>query len=135
MNEKIIVIDATRGILGRIASYAAKQAMLGKNVIIVNCDHALVSGRKLSTIAEYTILRRRGGSSLKGPFFPKQTERIMKRTIRGMLAYTQQRGLAALKRVMCYPHVPQEYVSAKKILFVKELKTQSLSLAELSKEI
>ena len=88
-----IVIDAKEGVLGRIASYAAKQALLGKSVIIVNCNQILVTGKRSMIILEYNKARRRGSASLKGPFFPKYPERLMKRTVRGMLNYQQQRGL------------------------------------------
>ena len=133
--QDTLVIDATDGVLGRVASYAAKQSMLGKKVIIVNCNKAVVTGRVRFTINEYLHKRRRGGSSMKGPFFPKQPERIMKRTVRGMLAYQQQRGLDALKRVMCYNSVPQEYASAKKVTMQRNLKGAALNLDELGKEI
>ena len=134
MSEKII-IDATDGIMGRVASYAAKQALLGKEVIILNCEKLQITGRKRTTIEEYKIKRQRGGSSLRGPHFPKQAEKIMKRTVRGMLPYKQARGLEAFKRILCYDGVPKEYESAKKITLVRELKARAISLGELSKEI
>ncbi len=129
------VIDASGAVLGRIASYAAKQALLGKNVVIVNCDSIKLTGRTRMVVGEYNTARRRGGTSLNGPHFPKYTERIVKRTIRGMLSYTQQRGLDALKRVMCYSDVPAEYASVKKVSMVRESKAKTITLKELSKEI
>jgi large subunit ribosomal protein L13 len=130
-----VVIDAANSILGRMASYAAKQALLGKNVIIVNCNHTLLTGRRRMVIGEYGHSRRRGGRSLNGPHFPKNPERIVKRTVRGMLSYTQQRGLDALKRVMCYNLVPKEYESSKKVTFPSTTKSRTMSLGDLSKEI
>ncbi|MEK6893514.1 MAG: 50S ribosomal protein L13 [Nanoarchaeota archaeon] len=136
MSEKTeIIIDATNGILGRIASYAAKQALLGRSIVIVNCEAALLSGKRESIVREYGLTRRRGGSSLKGPFFPKIAEKVVKRTIRGMLSYTQQRGTDALKRVKCYNKLPKEYESAKKINLIKEMKTRTMNLAELERVI
>jgi len=132
MNEELI-IDAKDGIVGRVASYAAKQALLGKKIIIVNCNEALVTGNRITTIQEYHLARARGGSSLKGPFYPNIPERIMKRTVRGMLAYTQQRGLDALKRVMCYNTTPEEYKTSKKITFVRKLKSNATRLSEVGK--
>jgi len=130
-----IVIDAGGSILGRLASFAAKQALLGKKVIIVNCDSALITGRKRMIIGEYGIARRRGSISLNGPHFPKPAARIMKRTIRGMLSYNQGRGLAALKRIVCYPNIPQEYASSKKISIIAHTKGRTMPLSELSREI
>ena len=134
MNEKI-VLDATNTPLGRVSAYAAKQALLGKDVIIVNCEKAQITGRRRTTISEYKEKRQRGGSSLRGPHFPKQAERVVKRTIRGMLPYTQSRGLTALKKIICYDAVPAEYASAKMISIARPLKTKAMSLADLEREI
>jgi len=133
-NNKII-IDGKNAILGRLASYVAKQAMLGKEIAIVNCDEVVVSGKPRSVIGEYDEMRKKGGSSLQGPFFPKSPERIVKRTIRGMLSYKQGRGLAALKRVKCYNDTPEEFGEGKKIVAGKEKKIKTIKLKELSKEI
>ena len=113
MNTQIVV-DASNMVLGRLASYAAKQALLGKSVIIVNCDNAVLTGSKANVIAEYEDIRKKGGASLRGPFFPKHPDRMVKRTVRGMLSYKQGRGEAALKRVICYNDTPKEYESSKK---------------------
>lgn len=131
----ILVIDATNGILGRVASFVAKQALLGKQIAVVNCENALVSGRKRSIIEEYNAARRRGGSSLKGPFFPKSPDKLFKRTVRGMLSYTQQRGRDAFKRVKCYIGVPKEYQDSPKLTFVREMKVKTMTLKELEKVI
>ncbi|MEK6929016.1 MAG: 50S ribosomal protein L13 [Nanoarchaeota archaeon] len=133
--EKTIVIDASNGVLGRIASYAAKQALLGKSVVIINCNNSLITGKKRSTIEEYKIKRKRGGHSLKGPHYPKSPEMIMKRTIRGMLSYKQGRGLDAFKRIKCHHGIPSSYETSQKISLKKELNTKTISLFELSEEI
>ena len=129
------IIDATNATLGRLASYAAKQALLGKEVIILNCDKAIIAGNKSTIIEAYKEKRSKGGSSQHGPFFPRSPERIMKRTIRGMLSYKQVRGREALKRIMCYNDTPEEFKEAKKITAGKEKKTDILSLQELNKKI
>ena len=130
-----IVIDATEGVVGRVASYAAKQALRGKEVIIVNCKHAVLTGRKRSVIEEYQAARLRGGSSMKGPFYPKQPQRVMKRTIKGMVPYKQHRGNTALDNVMCYDALPAEYEKADKISLARPLKVKAIKLFELSREI
>lgn len=130
-----IVIDAANSILGRVASFAAKQALLGKAVAVINCEKSLITGRVRFTIEEYKHKRQRGGSSLKGPHFPKNSDMIMKRTIRGMLPYQQARGLEALKRVRCFNGIPKEFESAKKISLVTEIKTKSIPLSEVSREL
>ncbi len=128
-----IIIDATNATLGRLASYAAKQSLLGKEVIIINCEEVVVTGSRKNIINHYLEYRTRGGTSLKGPFFPKSPERIVKRTIRGMLSYKQGRGRAALKRILCYNDAPKEYAEAKKIKAGKEKNTSTTKLSEVSK--
>jgi large subunit ribosomal protein L13 len=86
-------------------------------------------------IEEYRILRGRGGASLKGPFFPKSPERIVKRTVRGMLSHRQGRGNEALKRVICHNNTPKEYEKAEKFDSGKEKKSKVIKLKELSKAI
>ncbi len=137
MNEHkpSIVIDATNATLGRLASYVAKQSLLGKEIAIVNCSKAIITGRKRNIIDDYNNRRKKGGSAQKGPFFPKSPEKIMKRTIRGMLSYKQGRGLAALKRIRCYNQVPVELEAAKKVHAGKEKRTTVMELQELSREI
>lgn len=133
MNE--IVIDGSQALLGRLASYAAKQALLGHTVAIVNCKEVVISGNARSIIKSYQIRRARGGSAQKGPYFPKVAERIVKRTIRGMLPYTQGRGLDAFKRIRCYNETPLEYKEVKKIRAGKEKKIKTMPLQELVREL
>jgi large subunit ribosomal protein L13 len=130
-----IVIDATDGVLGRVASFAAKQAMFGKKIFVVNCGNVLITGRKQNIIHSYEIARAKGGSSQKGPHFPKTPERIMKRTIRGMLSYKKGRGLDAFKNIRCYNNTPPELESHDKISLKKEVKVRAIKLSEVSGKI
>ncbi len=131
MTEKII-INANNAPLGRIASYAAKQALLGRLIVVVNCNDALVSGRNENIMKEYRIARSRGGSSLNGPHFPKSPERLMKRAIRGMLSYKEGRGNTAFKNILCYNSTPSEYKDMKMISLQKEFNIKTLKLKEVS---
>ena len=124
MKEQI-VIDAANAVLGRTASFAAKKALYGHPVIIVNCNNALITGRRSLVLEKYAALRRRGKGNQKGPIVPKVPEKLMKRTIKGMLEYPQQRGGDALNRIMCYNETPAEFTQAKKISLYRELKTKA----------
>ena len=133
--ENKIIIDGKNAILGRLASFAAKQAMLGKRVIVVNCKEVVITGKPRSVINQYKKARELGGASLQGPFFPKFPERIVKRTIRGMLAHKKLRGKTSLKRIRCYNEIPAEFENVKKLVAGKEKKIKTIKLGELSKEI
>ena|SRR3989344_5222268 len=107
-----MIIDGTNLILGRLATYVAKKALEGESVIIVNCENIVVSGRKKQIIGLYNERLNRG-DAYKGPFFPKMPDRIVRRTIRGMLPYTQERGAKAYKRVKVFMGVPDSYKNQK----------------------
>ncbi len=131
-----VIIDASNARLGRLASHASKQALLGNEVVIVNCNAAVITGNKRTTIEDYKVSRQRGGSSLNGPHFPQSSERLVKRTIRGMLSYKQGRGLSAFKRIKCYSGMPSEYEGkAKPFAAQKPTLSKTIGLGELSKEI
>jgi len=104
----MIIIDATNLLLGRFATYAAKQALLGNEVRVINAEKAVISGAKATTIA-LASQRRNRGTPAKGPFIPKVADRYVRRTIRGMLPYKQAKGAEAYKRVLCFVGVPEEF--------------------------
>lgn len=112
-----MIIDATDLILGRLAAFTAKKALLGEKIDIVNCEKAVVSGSKRDIIAKYKQKRARR-TIRRGPFFPKTADRLVRRTVRGMLPYKQKKGSDAFKRVMCYKGIP-ESLSKEKIEIVK----------------
>ena len=132
---KEIVINAKNAILGRLASYAAKQALLGKEIVIVNCEECVIAGKPGSVILKYKEMRDKGGAIQRGPFFPKVPEKIVKRTVRGMLPYKQGRGRDALKRVICYNEIPKKYKEIKMIKAGKEKRIKLIKLKELGKNI
>lgn len=101
-----MIIDGTNQILGRLASYAAKKSLLGEKIEIVNCENVIITGSKVNVLSKYNAKRQRG-DPFHGPYFPKQPERIVRRTIRGMLPRRQEKGLNAFKRISCYKGVPE----------------------------
>ena len=109
-----MIIDATDLILGRMAAKAAKAAISGENVVIVNCDKAVVVGKKSEIIARYKRVSDMGVPK-KGPFLLRGADRIVRRTIRGMLPYKKEHGKEAYRRVMCYIGVPEDVKDAKTI--------------------
>lgn len=109
-----IYINADRLILGRLASYTAKKALLGNDVKLLNCKGAVVTGNRKDILGKYIRLRGMGNTS-NGPFLPRTTDRFVKRSIRGMLPYKKPRGRDAFKRIMCYTGVPEEFKDKKMI--------------------
>lgn len=134
MNKKL-VIDGTNAILGRLASHVAKQALLGKEVFVVNCERTVVSGNKKDILKGYFEIRKKGGSSLKGPIFPTRSAAIVKRTVRGMLSHKQGRGASALKRIRCYDGLPKEFEDSKLELIHQAKGIVTITLETISEEL
>lgn len=115
MSEEMEIIDGEGLILGRLASEVAKQLLKEKDkkIAIVNAEHVIISGSKETIFEEYKTRKDRG-SKEKGPFFPTMPDRIVKRTIRGMLPYKRARGREALSRLRVYLGIPEEYEKVKR---------------------
>ena len=135
MEGNEIVIDGKNATMGRLASYAAKQALLGKKIIIVNADLVTINGNKKDIHEKYRVIVKKGGSSQKGPRIIRTPERIMKRTIRGMLSHKQGRGIDAYRRIMCYNQIPKEFEEVKKIKAGREKHGKFITLKELARLI
>ncbi|MGA2130379.1 MAG: 50S ribosomal protein L13 [Candidatus Pacearchaeota archaeon] len=127
------VIDGTNAVMGRLASYAAKQALLGEEVIVLNCEKVIITGNRKNIIDEFNEERKKIGSGQKGPKHSRIPYMIVKRAIRGMLSHRQGRGKAAFQRIKCYEGVPEKYKDAKKIVSSKEKKGKFIEVEELRK--
>lgn len=131
-----IVIDATNATLGRLASYATKQALQGKDVIILNSEKAIITGRKKSVLNHYHEKTQKKGSIQRGPTFRREPERILKRTIRGMIPdHRRGRGKEVFKKILCFRGVPEKYKEAKTIKAGKEKRTAFITVEELARLI
>lgn len=97
-----VIVDASEAVLGRMGGFVAKELLKGKSVILVNCGKIIVSGSKKDFVANINRKRKMGqGSSLKGPKYIRQEDRLVKRIIRGMLPWDRARGREAYKRLRC----------------------------------
>jgi large subunit ribosomal protein L13 len=110
----MIIIDASNMILGRLATYAAKELLLSKEVRVINCEKAVISGTRDEVFSEY-LHRMERGAIRKGPFLHRMPDRIVRRTIRGMLPWKRAKGQEAYKRVFCYVGVPEEFKDKKPV--------------------
>ncbi len=119
-----MIIDGKNSVLGRVATYAAKQAILGETIDIVNCEEIILSGKKEDLLARYKQRRERG-EPFHGPFYPRVPESFVKRAIRGMLPYKQSKGREAFKRIKCHVGVPQVF-EGKEMIKVKGSEVEKL---------
>jgi len=128
------IIDGKNAVLGRLASYAAKVALKGEEIIILNCEQIIITGNKRKIKEAYKEKRKKIGSGQQGPKYSRLSERIVKRAIRGMLPnFRKGRGKEVYKKIRCYVGVPKEYEDKKKIISGKEKKTKFIRVQDLKK--
>jgi len=100
---------------------------------VINCSDILITGNKKRIKKDFEIKRSRVGSSQKGPKLEKSSERMVKRTIRGMLPnHRFGRGRDAFKRLKCYNGIPKEISKEKPIKYKQNKKIKTNKLEEFS---
>ena len=128
------VIDGKDAVLGRLASYAAKESLKGEEINVINCGEIIITGNKEFIEQNLRNKRKRIGSGQKGPKISRTSEKIVKRAIRGMLPdHREGRGRAAFKRIKCYVGIPPEFKDLKKISFNDEDKLKYVKVKDISK--
>ena len=128
------IIDGKNAILGRLASYVAKEALRGEEIIILNCEQIIITGNKKEIKEDFLEKRKKIGSGQKGPKYSRLSEKIVKRAIRGMLPnFRNGRGKEAYKRIKCYVGIPKEFEDKKRIISGKEKKTKFIRVKDIKK--
>lgn len=91
-------------ILGRMAVTAAEHLKDGNNVYVINADQAVVTGDRENVFDKYRK-KQEIGNRESGPHYPKAPDRMVKRTIKGMLPKNKE-GREAFKRLRTYSGNP-----------------------------
>ena len=130
----MIIIDGTNMALGRMASYAAKQALKGEDVRVVNCKDIVITGNRKAILAEFKEKKSKVGSGFGGPKHSLVAEKVAKRAIRGMIPnHREGRGREAIKRVKCFKGLPDEFKDKEMIKQEKAGKVKFWKLSEVLK--
>ncbi len=134
----VTYVNAEGLIVGRMASYVAKRLLNGEQVVILNAEKAVFSGKQKSKVAEAKQFLEVGAPE-RGPFHYRRPDRMVKKTLRGMLPYAQPKGKTAFKRLKVFMGIPLEFKNEKLITFeeasASKTKGPQFTLAEMAKEI
>jgi large subunit ribosomal protein L13 len=106
------VIDADGHVMGRLSSKVAERLLKGEEIIIVNAERAIITGKREMVFAEYKQKKDRG-KIMRGPFYPRRADLILKKSVKGMIPFKTPSGREAYKRLKVYVGIPKEYSSAK----------------------
>ena len=136
-----IIIDAEHALLGRLASYAAKKALEGDEITILNAEKVVVSGTKERVLNEVRrkLRTRTLGSVDKSPTHPRRPDTYVRRVIRGMLPWKKPKGKEAFRRIKVFIGVPEEFGDERPIKLggtdSAKLKCSMITIMDLVKEI
>jgi large subunit ribosomal protein L13 len=138
IKTSVALVNADGLIVGRMASKVAKRLLNGEKVIIVNAEKAVLSGKKKVKVAEAKEFLE-VGAPMRGPFHYRRPDRILRKTVRGMLPFKQPKGKQAYKKLKVFIGVPED-LKGQQMITLKEaqaakLKGPYFTLAELAKEI
>ena len=136
MVNKEIIIDANGSVFGRICSYAAKQALQGNKISVINSEKSIITGNKKDIIEKYKDIVEKGGHSLKGPKYSRVPYKMLKRGIRGMLPdHREGRGRKACLSIKCYDGVPVEFEGKETVKIKGPKSNKFIELKELSERL
>lgn len=128
MEERVVVIDADGLVAGRLASVVAKRLLRGENVVVINAEKAIITGKPQRIVKEYmkkvSEWRTHYNPEKLGPKIPRRPDRVLKRMVRGMLPHKKPRGRLAYKRLKVYIGVPED-IDASKAIKVREAKRKN----------
>jgi large subunit ribosomal protein L13 len=136
--ESVTVFDAEGLILGRMASQIAKRLLGGEEIVIVNAEKAVISGRRGNKVSEAKDFLEVGGVG-RGPFHYRRPDRIIKKTVKGMLPFKKPKGKQAYKRLRVFIGVPEDLKNRRMETVAdaqaQKLKCSYFTVGELSKAI
>merc|ERR1712059_14874 len=126
--EKIVVIDARGHLMGRLASFVAKEALLGQKVVVVRCEDIVISGSFIRNKLKMLMKRnkRMNTNPSKGPFHHKSPADMFMRVVRGMIPHKLYRGSAAFQRVKAVEGIPDPFGSMKRVVVPDALRVTRL---------
>jgi len=137
-NKQATLVNAEGLILGRMSSKVAKKLLNGEEVVIINAEKTVISGKKKSKIAEAHVFLEVGAPE-RGPFHYRRPDRIVRKTVRGMLPMDKMKGKNALAKLQVFLGVPEELKNQKPESVpdaqATNLRGPQFTLAELAKEI
>ncbi|MFX1559063.1 MAG: 50S ribosomal protein L13 [Promethearchaeota archaeon] len=139
--KNVKVYDAENMVVGRLGAKAAKAALLGDDIVIVNAEKAIITGKRRTVIEAFKekFNIRTSYKPSRGPFHERRPDKMVRKMLRGMLPWPTPRGKAAYKRIKVYIGVPEQYADSEKIVLegakYRSLKQKYITVADLSHEL
>lgn len=102
------IINGDNLVYGRLSAHIAKLLLNGEEIVIVNADKVAVTGSRDFVLSKFRQ-RRDIGSPRKGPYYPRTSNQILRRSIGDMLPKKKTKGSDALRRCKVFSGIPSEF--------------------------
>lgn len=129
-----MIVDASGQILGRLSSNIAGKLLDGEEVTVVNAGKSIITGSPDEVVERYSK-KVKSGDPHHGPYHPKKSDKIFRRSIRGMLPMDKSRGDKAFKRLDVYAGNPNGEDGEKLSKGKEDITTNYITLEELSNKL
>ncbi len=105
----VVVIDLKDLVLGRASTQIAKRLLKGESIELVNAEKAVIKGPRDYLLARYKkrVDMAVVGNPHYGPKYSRMPDKIVKRTIKGMLPNVTRGRKPALERLQVHIGVPE----------------------------
>ena len=109
--NKAILLDGRSHLLGPLASVVDKTFLQGNGVTVVRSELINISENFFRAKLKYlSFLRKRCNvNPARGPYHFRALNKILWRTVRGMLPHKTEQGKAALNRLKAFEGCPPPY--------------------------
>merc|ERR1739845_174962 len=126
--EKVVVIDGSGHLMGRLASVIAKQLLSGQRIIVVRCDQICISGNFYrNKLKDLEYLRKRMNTNpSRGPYHYRAPSKCLFKVVRGMIPHKTKRGMEALNRLKVFDGIPHPYDKQKRMVVPSALRVLKL---------
>ena len=139
--KKLVVVDATNCIVGRMCSQVSKLLLKGNWVTVVNAEKAMLSGNRYMVVNLYKEQLEINSvtNPIHGPFHPRRPDTMLTKMVRGMVPKQKTSGIEAHKRLRVYIGVPEEIKTSKMESFADSKITKPeayyISVGDVAKQI
>ncbi|AGI86201.1 LSU ribosomal protein L13Ae (L13p) [Candidatus Methanomethylophilus alvi Mx1201] len=112
----VTVIDGKGLIYGRLASNVAEMIMAGEEVVVLNAEQIIITGERSEILKDFKNKVDRGDvSKRKGPFYPRRSDLLFKRCVRGMIPWMSSSGRDAFRRLHVFVGAPKQFEDSNKV--------------------
>merc|ERR1712137_298278 len=126
--EKVIVIDGSAHLMGRLSSVIAKCILQGQRIVVVRCEDINVSGnfyRNKLKVMDY-LRKRMNSNPVRGPYHFRAPSKCLFKVVRGMIPHKTKRGMEALNRLKVFDGIPAPYDRQKRMVVPSALRVLKL---------